>query len=242
MELDYGGNYFHLRTRVAQCLQRKEAPLRVLPDPRERACPQLAPSRLPEMKKKWRPHRSWLARRAALRYRPGSPLCTPHRTLGYPLLSSRGHRLRLRPVGGASIQAGHCAPLPPWGSAPGELVPDDLQPHHSRRHRRHRRHHQDLKRQLKTTWARPSDCREAAPRTRSVARQTPRPPARLPEKERDREKWSGLLADQVIKSNQHQHQDVPCAVNSHARLAHQAMSLSYPRERCSERAKGGTRE
>ena len=65
------------------------------------------------------------------------------------------------------------------------------------------------------------------------------PPARLPEKGRDRGKWSGLLADQVIKIKSNQRQEVPCMVNSHARLAHEAMCLSYPRERCSERARAG---
>ena len=108
--------------------------------------------------------------------RPGSPLLTPpHRPLRRPT-----PELALPPPSSPSSgRCEHpglqpCAPLPPWGSARGILSQTTSSPHHRRRHRRRHRHHQDLKRQLKRAWARPSDARGSA-RTRSEARQTPRP-------------------------------------------------------------------
>ena len=160
--------------------------------------------------------------------RPGSPpLTPPHR----PLRLSSPEFARPPPSSPSSSRCEHpglqpCTPLPPWGSAQGNLSRTTSLPHRRRRHRRHhQRRHQDLKRQRKRTWARPSDVRGSA-RTRSAARQTPRPWRAFRSKGRDRGRWSGSLADQVIKIKSNQHQEVPCAVNSHARLAHEAMFLS----------------
>ena len=107
LDSGYGRNYFHLRTRVAQCLPRKEAPLMSPSPPRRAGLPTVSPFALAGNEEKWRPHRSWQARRAASPplSGPGHLRSHPHTgRSGYPLLSSRGHRLRLRPVGGASIQ------------------------------------------------------------------------------------------------------------------------------------------
>lgn len=71
-------------------------------------------------------NRSWLARRAASPPLSGpGHLCShPHTgRSGYPLLSSRGHRLRLRPVGGVSIQGCSRAHRFLHGGAPGGTCP-----------------------------------------------------------------------------------------------------------------------
>lgn len=104
----------------------KRRPWGVLPHPKGAGLPTVSPFALAWNEEKWRPHRSWHARRAASPPLSGpGHLCShPHTgRSGYPLLSSRCHRLRLRPVGGVSIQGCSRAHRFLHGGAPGGSCP-----------------------------------------------------------------------------------------------------------------------
>lgn len=131
LDTGYGENYFHLRTRVAQCPQGKERrPWKILPDPRWAGLPSSPLRACLKGRKLAGPPRSF-----PFPIRPRSPPFTPlHRPPGSlcpELARPQPSLLSRRRCEHPGLQP--CTPLPPWGNSERNLPRTT-----SGTHRRHR--------------------------------------------------------------------------------------------------------
>lgn len=125
LDAGHGGNPISDHARLGVPREKKGAPEESFPTQDGQACPQ--PLRACLKGRKWRPHRRWPARRARglpSTIRPRSPpLTPPYRPHGPP----PPEHARPPPSSPSSGKCEHprlqpCAPLPPCGSAQGNLL------------------------------------------------------------------------------------------------------------------------